>query len=156
MVHKATNDMTRDRFEGHVVFLAGVPILVKYTVCAKLPWNRSPDISFIAFYTIFRAGAVRNGPGPNFGRKPARNRPKLVYRFEFHCWSPDPHKFHRLSRTDHKLVPSYPGGRPGQCRTGFCFVRIRIVAEIGPKAAPEASFGDRKHYCVTSTKLANV
>ena len=39
--------------------------------------ERSPELMFVDLCSIFQAGAVRNGPEPNFGRKPAQNRPKL-------------------------------------------------------------------------------
>jgi hypothetical protein len=31
---------------------------------------------------MFQAGAVGNGPGPNFGRTPAKNRPKIQFIFQ--------------------------------------------------------------------------
>ncbi len=37
---------------------------------------------FISVDCIFRDGAVRNGPGPKFGQKPAQNLPKLKFRFQ--------------------------------------------------------------------------
>ncbi len=37
--------------------------------------------------SIFQAGAVRNGPGPNFGRKLAQHRPKLKYLYVNICFS---------------------------------------------------------------------
>ena len=43
---------------------------------------------FVDLCSIFKAGAVRNGPGPNFGRKPAQNRPKLKSSFLFPNISP--------------------------------------------------------------------
>ncbi len=36
---------------------------------------------FVDLCRAFRAGAVRNGPVPNFARKAAQNRPKLKLRF---------------------------------------------------------------------------
>ncbi len=37
---------------------------------------------------MFEAGAVRDGPGPNFDGKPTPNRPKLKYTFFFPIISP--------------------------------------------------------------------
>jgi hypothetical protein len=38
--------------------------------------NRSPERMFVDFCDTFQAGAVCNGPGPNFSRKPDQNRPR--------------------------------------------------------------------------------
>ncbi len=43
--------------------------------------NRYAGLFLFDFCTIFRLGAVGNGPGPNVCREPAPNRPKLNYRF---------------------------------------------------------------------------
>ncbi len=40
---------------------------------SKWPWNRSPDIFFVSLCSTFRAGAIRMGPGTDFGR----NRPQV-------------------------------------------------------------------------------
>ncbi len=42
---------------------------------------RSPELISVDLCSGFQAGAVRNVPGPNFGRKPAQNRPKLNFIF---------------------------------------------------------------------------
>ncbi len=43
----------------------------------KWPWNRSPGASLVDLCSICQAAAVRSGPGPNFGRQPPQNLPKL-------------------------------------------------------------------------------
>jgi hypothetical protein len=40
-----------------------------------------PELILVSLYSAFQAGAVCNDPGPNFGRKPAPDRPKRNYRF---------------------------------------------------------------------------
>jgi hypothetical protein len=35
-----------------------------------VPLSRFPELFFVDLWSIFQAGAVRNGPGPNSGRKP--------------------------------------------------------------------------------------
>ena len=37
-----------------------------------MPSNRSPELVFVDLCSILQAGVFRNGPGPNFGRKPAQ------------------------------------------------------------------------------------
>ncbi len=38
---------------------------------------------FFDLCSVFQAGAVDNGPGLNFGRKAAQNRPRIKITFEF-------------------------------------------------------------------------
>jgi hypothetical protein len=52
-----------------------------FQILVLVPQNRSPELIFVESCSIFQAGAVGNAPGPNFGRKPARNRPKLKFIF---------------------------------------------------------------------------
>ncbi len=58
-----------------VGLIAGIYILV------LVPWNQSSELTFVDSCCVVQAGAVRRGPGPNFGRKPAQNRRKVKYRF---------------------------------------------------------------------------
>ncbi len=37
--------------------------------------NWSPELMFVDLGSVFQVGAVGTGPGPNFGRQPAKNRP---------------------------------------------------------------------------------
>ncbi len=39
-------------------------------------WEDLWESIFVDLCSIFQAGSVGNGPGPNFGRKPAQNQPK--------------------------------------------------------------------------------
>ncbi len=41
-----------------------------------VPLSRSPEIICVHSCSVFQAGAVGNGPGPNFGRKPTQHRSK--------------------------------------------------------------------------------
>ncbi len=50
---------------------------IEQQIVTRRPWGRSAVLTFVDFCSTLRAGAVRNGIGPSFGRKPAQNRPKL-------------------------------------------------------------------------------
>ncbi len=54
----------------------------------KWPDNRFPGLILVGLRIVFQAGAVGNGSGPQFGRKPAPNRPNLKSIFEFPTLSP--------------------------------------------------------------------
>ena len=56
---------------------------IERTLVAKRFYSRSPVLHLVDLFISFRAGAVGNGPGPNFGWKPAQRRPKTKYRFKF-------------------------------------------------------------------------
>ena len=47
---------------------------IEQEIVTKLPYDRSPGVILVDLWSDFQAGAVGNGPGPNFGRKPAQNR----------------------------------------------------------------------------------
>ncbi len=63
--------------ESWVGLLAGIWPL------GLVPYNRPPELIFVALSSIIQAGAVCDGPGPSFGRKPAQNQPKLKSTFWF-------------------------------------------------------------------------
>ncbi len=50
-----------------------------YNFCVdrKYSWGRSPELISVELCSVFQTGVVRNSPGLNFGRKPARKRPNL-------------------------------------------------------------------------------
>ncbi len=57
------------------------PPALKNTVLA--PPSRSPELIFVDLRSILQAGAIRNGPEPNLGRKPTKQITKLKFRFQF-------------------------------------------------------------------------
>jgi hypothetical protein len=64
-------------------FLPSEPIV--WLANVQVPLVSSSDIldSSKGSRSVCQAGVGRNGPGPNFGREKAQNRPKLKSRFEF-------------------------------------------------------------------------
>ena len=50
---------------------------IEQKMVAKWIYKRSPGIILADLCSVFQDGAVGNGPGPNFGRKPAQNRENL-------------------------------------------------------------------------------
>ncbi len=106
---------------------------------------------FFVLWSVFQTRAVRNGPGPNVGRKPAPNRLKLKYRFEF------PYDF----GGDRCLVLSQCACGQNRIKTGSrspirgteALLRslnypspgsLKRPSSSGPKPAGP---GDREHYC---------
>ncbi len=52
-------------------------LVIERGMLTKWPQNRSPDILFVDVCRIIRVGAVRDGPGSDFGRKPSQIQSKL-------------------------------------------------------------------------------
>ena len=117
------------------------------------PQSRSPELIFVDLCSMFQAGAVGNGPGPNFGRKPTQNPQKLKPRFQFPNISPSqlgcsimfsgpgsafrgrpwPLWAGNLPQTDPNPVSKRPGLRPGYFGTGF-WPAIGLRPKTGPGA----------------------
>ncbi len=81
------------------VFISQAPVLTStqgniLDFSFSVPYNRSPELIFVDVCSVFQAGAVGHGPGPNFGRKPAKNLEKLKYIFEFPVLSPSKGSMH--------------------------------------------------------------
>ncbi len=79
----------------------------------KYGWGRSPEPISDDFCSIFQAGAVRDGPGPNFGQKPTQNRP--IYKYIY--------IYIRRNRPD-VTFDVFPGGPPaaGTSFTAVCMI----------------------------------
>ncbi len=61
--------------QNWVGLMAGFYILVvvvERRMRTTPPQSRSPELIFVDFCSACQDGAVRNGPGPDFGRKPAQ------------------------------------------------------------------------------------
>ncbi len=68
-----------------------VGLMGGFHIFVLVSYHRSPELTFVELCSIFQVGAirnVRNGPGPNFGRKTAHNRQKLKSIFQFPNISP--------------------------------------------------------------------
>ncbi len=60
------------RTYGRILYFSFLGI--EQEIVTKWPWNRSPGVMLVDFWGVFQAGAVGNGPGPNFGRKPTQHQ----------------------------------------------------------------------------------
>ncbi len=77
-------------------------MLADFVILIFVSQDRSPQLSFIDVCSIFEAVAVRDGPGPNLGQKPAQNRPKQKSIFLFPNLRPSHISFEMLSAARHR------------------------------------------------------